>query len=463
MPEQPPNIILIMTDQQRWDALACATGGWGHTPNLDRLAREGVLFEQCYCAAPSCVPSRASFFNTDWPSSIGPMKNGDRWATSWVSQLQAAGYRTFNVGKMHTQPFDAPCGFDQRFIVENKDRFSTPRFYDDWDKHLKQRGIHPPTRLTYKEHPEYTTALGAIAWPLEKDLHWDHFVPDMAKWLIDDLDDKPVFLQIGFPGPHTPYDPPPEYLDLIDESSLPLPPDYDAGKDIPPLSTYRDIMIHGNHDGIMWSDHPSREQLLRLRKYYAANVALIDEQVGQILDHLRAKGILDNAVVVFTSDHGDALGDHGQIQKWTMYDCITRIPAIAWAPGRLPAGERSQALTAQMDLVPMIFELAGLTLDKPGSARSALSVLQGEARAREYVFAEHGGCNMLPDIEKVAMIRTREWKLVAYPNREYGELYDLRNDPDEVNNRWADPACAAERARLEKLLAAHDASMAAAS
>ncbi len=438
-----------MTDQQRWDSLSCATNGWGNTPNIDRLAREGVYFEQCYCTAPSCVPSRASFFNLDWPSRVGPMRNGDRWEHSWVERLQTSGYRTYNVGKMHTQPFDVPCGFDQRFIVENKDRFNTPRFYDDWDKYLKQLGVQPPTRLTTPLEPDYATCLGAYVWPLDKTLHWDHYVPDVAKWLIEDMDDKPLFMQIGFPGPHTPYDPPEEYLDRIDESSIPLPPNYDAGCDIPPLSTYREIMITGNHDGMMWNAGPSDEQLLRLRKYYAANVALIDEQVGQIIKKLEARGRLDNTIIIFTSDHGDNLGDHGQIQKWTMYDGITRVPAIVWAPGKLPAGLRSQELIAQFDLVPMLFALAGLELEEQGSAISALEVAIGGHPGRDYVFSEHGKCAQLPDIESMAMVRSKEWKLVAYPNREYGELYHLSHDPHEVNNLWFDPEYRKCREQLE--------------
>lgn len=448
----PPNILLLMTDQQRWDSLSCAINGWGCTPAIDRLAAEGVYFEQCYCAAPSCVPSRASFFNMKWPSKAGPMKNGDHWHTSWVERFQQAGYRTLNVGKMHTQPFDAPCGFTQRFIVENKDRFAAPRFYDDWDKHLKQLGITPPNRLNLSLHPEYKTALGAIAWPLPKELHWDCFVPNIAKWLIDDFDDTPFFMQVGFPGPHTPYDPPASYLDLIDESKIVLPPDYEPEDEIPPLREFRQIMIHGNHDGIMWNERPKRDQLLRLRKYYAANVALIDEQIGELLARLNARGKLDNTIVVFTSDHGDSLGDHRQIQKWTMYDEVTRVPAIVWNPRFLAGRRRCQKLISQMDIVPMLFDLAGIGLENTGDAINAHPVLDGRIDGREYVFAEHGGCNMLPGIERAVMMRSAEWKIVKYPNRNYGELYDLKSDPHEINNLWNNPSVRAARTQLLKKL-----------
>ncbi len=449
---ESPDILFIITDQQRWDTLSCAKGGWGHTPHLDRLAAEGAYFEQCYCAAPSCVPSRASLFNLQRPSTIGAMKNGDTWTTSWVEHFQNAGYRTFNVGKMHTQPFDTPCGFEQRFVVENKDRFFLPRYYDDWDRHLKQLGVQPPNRASYQKHPDYETALGAYEWTLPKELHWDNFVPNTAKWLIDELGDEPLFLQIGFPGPHTPYDPPPEYLDRIDESQIPLPPDYAPANEIPPLREYRDVMIHGNHDGIHWTEHPTAEQIKRLRKHYAANVHMIDEQIGEVLQKLEKRGKLDNTIIVFTSDHGDALGDQRQIQKWTMHDHNTRIPALVWAPGRLPAGTRCKELISQMDLIPMLFELAGVPLDDHGEAINAREVLDGSRPGRAHVYAEHGRCNMLPSIDHVEMIRTTEWKLVHYANRDYGELYDLNADPHELDNLWFDGKHAAQRTTLESKL-----------
>jgi len=451
MSEQP-DILFIITDQQRWDTISCATNGWGHTPNIDRLAAEGVYFEQCYCAAPSCVPSRASLFNMQWPSKLGAMKNGDRWTTSWVEHFQSAGYRTFNVGKMHTQPFDAACGFEQRFVVENKDRFFLPRYYDDWDRHLKQLGIRPPNRESYQKHPDYETALGAYEWSLPKELHWDYFVPNTAKWLINELGDEPMFLQVGFPGPHTPYDPPAEYLERIDADQIPLPAEYSPDNEIPPLKEYREVMMHGNHDGIYWTEHPTNEQIKRIRKHYAANVNMIDEQIGSLLQALEKRGRLDNTIIVFTSDHGDALGDHRQIQKWTMQDYNTRVPAIVWAPGRLQANQRSNELISQMDLVPMLFELAGVALPDHGGAINANEVLQGKQSGREYVYAEHGRCNMLPSIEHMEMIRTKDWKLVHYKDRDYGELYDLQADPEEVNNLWDKAEYTSIRAELESKL-----------
>ena len=457
MPDPRPNIILIMTDQQRFDTIGALNAPHVQTPHLDRLVREGVSLGQCYCTAPSCVPSRASFFNMRFPHELGVYHNGCPWDRSWVETFQEAGYHTVNVGKMHTVPMDVPCGFDQRFVVENKDRplrLDRPHgnYRDEWDRFLNNSGQRKPSRQTYRdEHPEYETALGAYEWPLEEQYHPDVFVGTMAKWLIDQRESPaPLFLQVGFPGPHPPYDPPKRLIDLYADVDLPVPDvtEEELALQPPPHGPYRRQMIEGNHDAVRWHERPSKELLLRMRRHYAANVTLIDEQVGQILEALDRKGYLGNAIVVFTSDHGDCLGDHGHIQKWTMYDCITRVPAIVWAPGRLPAGERRDALIQQMDLAPMLFELAGVNLPSCGAAQSALSVARGEAAGRKVVFAEHTADNLLKGVNFVTMVRTREWKLVHYLDQDWGELYDLLSDPNEVRNVWTEPACGAVKRDL---------------
>jgi arylsulfatase len=458
-----PNIILIMTDQQRYDTIGALGFPYMRTPNLDRLAREGVVFEQCYCTAPSCVPSRASFFNVQYPHTLKVYHNACPWERSWVEQFQTAGYHTVNIGKMHTGPMDAPCGFDQRFVVENKDRplhLNRPHgnFYDEWDKFLSNSGVRKPSRHSYRaEHPDYETRLGAYEWPLEEKYHSDVFVGTMAEWFIEQRESQsPLFLQIGFPGPHPPYDPPKRFLEYYDGVELPVPviSGEELAKQPPPHAVYRREMIGGNHDAVRWHERPTREQLLRLRRHYAANVTLIDEQVGRVLVALERRGYLDNAVVLFMSDHGDCLGDHGHIQKWTMYDCITRMPTLVWAPGRLPAREHVDEMIQQMDLVPMLFELAGLEPPHAGAAVSALAVVRGESPGRDVVFAEHSADNILREVKFITMVRTRDWKLVHYLDQPWGELYDLQNDPDEVQNLWDDIAC--DHAREELLAVLRD-------
>lgn len=440
-----PNIILFMTDQQRYDSIAALGSAVMQTPNLDRLAGDGVSFDNCFCTSPSCVPSRASFFNLCYPHDMGAFEEHGEWRSSWVSRLQAAGYHTVNVGKMHTLPFDAPCGFDQRFVVENKDRplrLNRPHgnFYDEWDKFLNNSGVTKPSRHQYQALPEYDRALGAYTWPLEEHYHPDVFVGNMARWFIEQRQSQaPLFLQIGFPGPHPPYDPPARYVERYDPQAMPPPLGAEGEYPLQPPAQhrYRREMVEGNHDAIRWHDQPSAQQVARLRQYYAANVTLIDDQIGAIIEQLDRRGCLDDSIVLFTSDHGEALGDHGHIQKWTMYDPVVRVPLILRAPGRLQSGQRIDALLQQMDVVPLLFELAGVPLADSNAAVSAAPALDGKT-IRDAVYCEHGTCRMLPDIERVTMLRTLGWKLVSYDNGDEGELYDLRADPSELHNRWHD-------------------------
>jgi choline-sulfatase len=440
-----PNIILIMTDQQRFDTIGALGYNKLKTPNIDCLVKQGISFEQCYCTAPSCVPSRASFFNMRYPHETKTYNNSCNWDTSWVEKLNTAGYHTVNVGKMHTMPMDVPCGFDQRFVVENKDRplhleRQHGNFYDEWDKFLNNSGIRKPSRFSYRdEYPDFDSALGAFEWPLEEKYHPDIFVGTMAKWVIEQREaESPLFLQIGFPGPHPPYDPPQRFLDMYEnvEFDFPASSDEELKHQPAPQKSYRQNMVNNIHDAVRWETDIPSKNLKRLHRHYAANISLIDEQIGEILNTLENKGYLDDSIIIFTSDHGDCLGEHGHIQKWTMYDCITRVPAIVVAPERLKSNINCDALLQQMDLVPMLFELAGVKLDDCHSAISALAAAQGKSCGREVVFAEHNADNMLKDIKLMTMMRTREWKLVHYLEQDCGELYDLINDPEEIRNLW---------------------------
>lgn len=452
-----PNVILIMTDQQRYDTIGALGFPHMQTPQLDRLVREGVSFDNCFCASPSCMPSRASFFSARYPHQTGVYSNAGSWDHSWVEQFRDAGYHTISVGKMHTKPVTVPCGFDQRIIVENPDRpfnFDSPHgvFYDDWDKFLNGSGVRKPSRVTYRdEDPLYDEALGAFVWPLDEKYHPDVFVRHSATWLLEQRTaSNPLFLQVGFPGPHPPYSPAQRFIEQYDDTlfdDAPVTQDELDGQP-PPHATYRRSMIDGNHDAVRWHERPTPEQLRRLRQYYAAYNTMLDEQIGCLLDVLQQKGYLDDAIVVFTSDHGDCIGDHGHIQKWTMYDEVTRVPMLVWSPSRLPQGQRHTALIQQMDVVPMLFELAGLTLEGPHAARSALPLVQGDDAIRDAVFSEHGRSNQIPDIDFMTMIRTDDWKLVHYLNQPWGELYDLKNDPQEFHNLWNDPTHADTRDTL---------------
>jgi len=458
-----PNIIFINTDQQRFDTIGALNAPFMETPNLDKLVKEGVAFNNCFTSAPSCVPARASIFNGYYPHNTGVLCNGDTWEPSWVERLGEEGYHCVNIGKMHMVPLDAKGGFHQRFIVENKDRAlnldtRAYAFYDEWDKYLAHEGVEKPSREKYKTFEDYGEALGAFEWYLDSKYHADNFVGNMACWWLKNRkSDSPLFLEIGFPGPHPPFDPVKEYIELYMNKDLPLPDEVTEEElknqtlhhhllreeMINPTSPRCKQRNNSNHSALKWQKNPSPKQLKRMRAYYYANITMIDEKIGKIIEVLENKGYLDNSIIIFTSDHGEHLGDHGLIQKYTMYDCVVKVPLIIWCPKRFRGGRKINSLTQSMDIAPTILELAGI--DVPGSfdARSLIPLLNGEKEnIREYVFAEHGKdtanyCIKCTDL--MTMIRSKKWKLVHYlkdGEQECGELYNLNNDPGEKKNLW---------------------------
>lgn len=457
MTEAPrPNVVVVMTDQQRYDTIAAL--GYPHmiTPNLDRLAGDGVAFERAYVTAPSCTPSRASFYTGLYPSGNGVLRNDEPWPRTWVEDLSASGYRCASFGKMHTYPYEAPTGFHERHVVENKDRGTptVPFFFDNWDKALHVSGVVKPDRRTLRSAPDYSERLGAFEWTLPEHLHADAFVGSLAcRWLDEYPGSEPFFMQIGFPGPHPPYDAPPRLIAQYAERELPPvvrdESEFDA---MPPqVATVRREHLTHDHDSIVHLEEPSAEQLRRQRMHYYANITLIDEQVGALLAALERRGVLENTVVIFTSDHGDALNDHGLSQKWTMYEPSVRVPAIVHGPSFITAREPVPEPISHFDLGATVLELAGVA-QRPGvSAQSLLPVLQGERdwRGREHVFAEQARDSIQQDSEMMTMIASAEWKLVCFTDADDGQLFDLRADPGELHDLWDDPD--AEDVKLELL------------
>tara|TARA_R110002096_G_scaffold147671_8_gene307635 strand:- start:1734 stop:3185 length:1452 start_codon:yes stop_codon:yes gene_type:complete len=465
MAQERPNIIFILTDQQRFDTINAL--GFDHvdTPNLDRLVNEGVAFTNCHVTAPSCAPSRASLFTGQYPHTTGILKNADRWEHSWIEDLNASGYHCANVGKMHTWPFTTPCGFHQRYVVENKDRYLEGRyFFDEWDKALAARGLVKQQREQYRKFSNYEKKLGAFTWDLPEDSHSDMFVGNTASWWIENYPQtEPLFLEIGFPGPHPPYDPTPEYLERYDDRAVPLQEVTEEDLNGQP-EAYKGMRVHNHevdHDSVVLDLDPTEEQRLRQRRHYFANVTMIDHQVGKIMDSLETQGYLENSIVIFTSDHGDCLTDHGHSQKWTMYEQVTNVPLIVWSPKRFEGGRTIDDLVSLFDIGPAILELAGLSVPDTFEARSLLPALEGDPdwRGRDCVFAEHPRDGNFTTADYMTMVRTDRWKLVhilgsdAINGENEGQLFDLENDPGEQVNLWSNPDHdATKRALMETLL-----------
>lgn len=449
-----PNIVFVLTDQQRIDTIAA--NGYPHmiTPNLDALVKRGTVFENMYVTSPSCSPSRASLFSGTYPHTNGVFRNDEPWSYCWVKELANAGYRCVNVGKMHTMPIEGSFGFHERHVVENKDRDhpNLPFYLDNWDKAIKARGAYKPSRVTYAKRDDYDDRLGAFVWEQDKDLHPDVFVGQTACWWLERYPgNEPFFLQIGLPGPHPPYDPTQEFLDMYLGRDLPMPiKEKDLNKQPKPLRDLRKNHLDSGHDAVMHLPQPTDEQLKRQRAHYYANVTMIDEQLGLLVQALEKRGVLDNTVIIFSSDHGDCLNDHGHSQKWNMFESSVRIPAIVSWPGRVSEGKRFTDNVSLMDFGPTILELAGVTPAPWMEAESLCPQLFGKAAngTRTRIFAEHSDDPILTGTRFMTMVREENWKLVHFVDHEEGQLFNLADDPDELTNLWFDTSHRAKRDKL---------------
>ncbi|MCD6286576.1 MAG: sulfatase-like hydrolase/transferase [Anaerolineae bacterium] len=455
---QRPNIILIMTDQQRYDTVAA----WGHdhmiTPNLDRLSAAGTSFGEAYCPGATCIASRAAMFTAMWPHTTG-VYTFDRWAEhrNWVQDLADAGYWCANIGKMHFSPRDVAGGFHERVIVENPTSMNLLRggADDDWGRWLGMHGVDRPLNRNHTD-PDWIAKHQGIPWQHEEELHGDVFIGNAALTWITRHDGghyktereggRPVFLQVGFTGPHEPWDPLPRHLALYEDRELPRAVWREQELDEKPPQQARMKAFHAaaTHESQIDLDGATAKEIAEMRRHYYAKITTVDEQIGRVLDALEAYGYLENSLVIFCSDHGEMLGDHNMAYKWLMYDSITHIPLIIWDNRTDRPTDRLATisdLTSLMDIGPTVLDAAGIDIPTYFEGRSLLPVLAGEeVEPHPYVFCE--------DNYQI-MMRSTTHKLVYYIGQEAGELYTLEDDPHELFNHWDDPAYAEIKNKLQ--------------
>jgi len=437
------NLLFITTDQQRWDSLPCYGLDFMRTPALDRLAREGLVFENCVVPAPICVPYRAAILSGQYPSTTGVLGNS-HWlpdhVPTWPGLIGATGRRTAAIGKMHFNPWDDLGGFDERIIAEDKRHVYLP---DDHVQFLKAHGLDRPHPTS---NPGYFETLGAPVTPREKRFHIDGYVGDQAAAWLEGNGQVPFALWVSFAGPHDPYDPPEEMADLYYDAPIPAPvgsPDELIHK--PPAQRGRGKNSLDNSMFRLDLSQATSEHYRRWRAHYYANITLVDEGIGKILTALEANGLLDETMIIFTSDHGDALGDHGLPFKNFFYDSMVHVPLIIRGPD-VPQGERCPALVSSLDLVPFFYHLCEIDppVTLPGQNLSTL-INDPQATIREVVFSETLGR---------AMVQTRGHKYAHYTDGS-AELYDLTADPHEITNLAGDPHYAETELRLKGLLLEH--------
>lgn len=438
-----PNILWYCTDQQRFDTVAALGNPHVVTPVVDQLVAEGVAFTHAYCQSPICTPSRSSFMTGMYPSRVHNTRNGNETFETpvpLVSKLLAdAGYHCGLVGKFHLQSSglrteprmdDGYCYW--RFSHAPRDDWESGHDYADWV--TANGGDLDELRASEDRVP---TELHQTTWASQRSIEF-----------IESAPDKPWMLSVNIYDPHPPFVPPRSYADRFDPAAMPGP--HFLSSDLATQEKLKPVDFQGE------ALEPSGHDAHRCQALYYAMIAQIDDQFARILQVLDATGQRDNTVVIFTSDHGEALGDHGLLQKGCrFYEGLVRVPLIFSWPGRFLEGIQREALVELVDLTATIVELAGLEQPEWIQGRSLLPLLsdaQATDQLREAVRCEYfdaldphftGGSGTY-----ATMYRNRRYKLSVYHGLGLGELYDLEEDPWEHNNLWDDPDSAALRAEL---------------
>lgn len=460
MAASPPNILWICTDQQRYDTIGALGNKRIRTPHVDGLVRHGVSFTQAYCQSPVCTPSRASFLTGRYPRTTRCRQNGQQIPETekLISRLLAdAGYRCGLAGKLHLA--SCAAGRVEQRIDDGYDVFHWSHHpQPDWEENAYTQWLAEQGK-TWEEL--YTgPASPYVKQGVPAEYHQTTWCTNMALDFIRQNAGRPWMFSWNCFDPHHPFDPPPEYLQRYDPADMPLPA---VGPEDPEnKSSYqrRDaVWAHNEPDYFDVAGMTDDDRRLVTAAYYAM-IELIDDQVGRMLEALEQTGQADNTLVIFMSDHGEMLGDHGIYLKGPhFYDQAVRVPLVMRWPGHFQENLQADALVELVDLAPTLLEAAGLEVPERMQGRSLLPILAGEAdphRHRDAVYSEYYNA-WTHRHAYGTMLRTDRAKIVVYHGSDEGELYDLRSDPGEFTNLWHDPA--ASELKLGLLKQAFDASI----
>ena len=498
--EPPMNVLLVMTDQQRADHVGFGGHPLVRTPHLDALARRGRRFERCHVANPICMPNRATILTGRMPSIHGTRQNGiplDWNANTFVRVLRSAGYDTTLVGKAHFQNMGQPGLADQRPTGPGDAvRSALAPEWDLWEEANRHRAapILLPSDYYGFDHVELVTGhtdtasghyihwlrargvepedLRPPAAPLVRydgwnqvyqsmlpvDLYHTSYVADRACAALERVagSDRPFFLQVSFPDPHHPFGPPGEYYTRHDPATIPLPHSWNDTLVNAPRHI-RDIAAQvGTQTFVVQPFRPTEEQFRHAAAAELGMIELIDQAVGTVLAALDAHGLADNTTVLFTSDHGDMMGDHGIILKGSMhYEGCTRVPLVIAGPGIEPG--TSDALVSSLDIAQTVLDVCGLDSYLGMQGASLRPLLVGSAsQLRDCLVIEedepfdvyHTGRGL-----RMRTLISDEARLTVYEGTSVAELYDLRQDGSELVNLADEPEAAQLRSSMFERLA----------
>ena len=458
-----PNILWICTDQQRFDTLGCTGNPYVKTPNIDALAAQSAHFDRAYVQSPVCMPSRASFLTGRYPRTTRLRQNGQVIPDDEVpiSRLLAdAGYHCGLVGKFHLAPSDPKINATiEARINDGYSEFCWAGDPQDlWGLHSGYTAYLAEKGLKFETRPHPKSRFVDIGMPEEH-----HETTWCAERAIDFIQrqaegSSPWMFSLNMFAPHHPFNPPAPYLDrymeMLDDIPLPDALDDDLSTK-PPYQSHDAEGAYGHT--FEYSKHISPTNHRMIRAAYWAMCDLVDSKVGAILAALEASGQSDNTIVIFMSDHGEMLGDHGIYLKGPyFYEPAIRVPLMLRLPGRIQP-KRYSDLIEMVDLAPSLLEACGIDRYNGMQGRSLWPLLNGkikEGTHRDDIYCEYYNAMPFHDnpTAQLTMLRTDQHRLVVDHANDTGELYDLKADPSEVRNLWSDTASMPTKVRmLERL------------
>jgi len=436
-----PNILIIMPDTFRGDSLTCAGHPAVQTPNLDRLAAMGVRFDNAYTSSPVCMPARSNCISGLYCHNTGQWTNHGRFPAgtrTYMNVLKENGYHTAHIGKSHYYVHSNRCSdktphLDEfRYILEEMGHDDVLETTGPWatvgtDSILtdrwREKGLLDVFRDDYVKRGKVGAFQATWPSPLPEEEHMDTFVCRTAAEYLDAYDRaEPFAVFVGIGGPHDPWDPPQAWADRFEAVDVPEP--------IPPTPpedwlgeaalAYHQAEMGEAKDASTWQ---------AIRRLYYAKIAHLDSLVGEILDTLDRKGELDNTAIIFWSDHGDRLCDRGKYAKGVFFDESARVPIILRLPGNPGAGTVCNGVVSINDIFPTVLEAAGVeAIDSFGQSLCP-ATQQPSTVFHDAVFSEIGGCRA-----RQTMVRTGRHKMVINEEAETLQLFDMRDDPNELRN-----------------------------
>jgi arylsulfatase A-like enzyme len=454
-----PNILWYCSDQQRFDTVGALNNPYVHTPRLDGFMKQSVTMDYAYCQSPICTPSRSSFLTGMYPSAVGVNGNGNEsWPEQYAERLlpnmlTRAGYHCGLVGKLHLA---GAANARENRVDDGYDYFQyshAPKgpndFGHDYAEWLRAQGADPEKLLgeynkmdSYRQGAKVKSFGGVYEPTSEQDnvpphLHQTHWCTEKSIEFIDKnrRQDQPWMLSVNPFDPHAAFDPPYEYYQRFDVDEMP-------GAHFEPSDlAHQQHLTDAGVDFQSKPQHPDEWDHKRVQAAYYAMIEQVDHEFGRILDHLDATGERDNTVIIFMSDHGEALCDHGLLLKGCrFFEGLVRVPLMISWPQKFQQDVVSDSLVELIDVVPTLLDAAGLAIPYWVQGQSLTGVLDGSTDShRQAVRTEFFGAINYPDQTHATMYRNRQWKLVSYHGKNLFELYDLRADPWEHKDLSNDP------------------------